>query len=99
MWKRLENSLVWIIIHIELLHLQRIIIIIIIVAKQMQRFKLVRERGIICHQKIYQSGSFSVENSHIKGLGILLWGGAFLYNILLHTLQAIFLATFLYVFK
>ena len=33
----------------------------------MQRFKLERERGIICHQKIYQSGSFSVENSHIKG--------------------------------
>ena len=99
MWKRLENSLVWIIIHIELLHLQRIIIIIIIVAKQMQRFKLVRERGIICHQKIYQSGSFSVENSHIKGLGIGPWGGAFLHKILLHTLQAIFLATFLYVFK
>ena len=35
--------------------------------KQMQRFKLVRERGIICHQKIYESGSFSDENSHIKG--------------------------------
>ena len=67
--------------------------------KQMQRFKLVRERGIICHQKIYQSGSFSVENSHIKGLGIGPWGGAFLYKILLHTPQAIFRATFLYVFK
>ena len=34
----------------------------------MQRFKLVLERGIICHQKIYQSGSFSDENTHIKGL-------------------------------
>ena len=32
MRKRLENSLVWRIIHIELLHLQRIIIIIIIAA-------------------------------------------------------------------
>ena len=32
MWKRLEISLVWRIIHIELLHLQRIIIIIIIAA-------------------------------------------------------------------
>lgn len=54
----------------------------------MQRFKLVRERGIICHQKIYQSGSFSVENSHIKGLGIGPWGGAFLYKISLHTLRS-----------
>lgn len=65
----------------------------------MQRFKLVCERGIIGHQKIYESGSFSVENSHIKGLGIGPTGGAFLCKILLHTPRAIFLATFLYVFK